>query len=44
MTEKLKAGDTFPTMQVQTIANGTLTIPGDLKTCYSLLLFYRGWW
>jgi len=31
-------------MKVETVAHGTLSIPGDLKSRYTVLLFYRGYW
>ncbi len=44
MADKLRDGDTFPAMRVETVAQGALSIPGDLKTRYAVLLFYRGYW
>ncbi len=44
MADKLRDGDTFPTMKVETVAHRALSIPGDLKTRYAVLLFYRGYW
>lgn len=44
MADKLRDGDTFPTMKVETVAHGALSIPGDLKARYGVLLFYRGYW
>ena len=44
MADKLRDGDTFPRMKVETVAHGALSIPGDLKTRYAVLLFYRGYW
>jgi hypothetical protein len=44
MADKLRDGDTFPTMKVEAVAHGTLSVPGGLKTRYAVLLFYRGYW
>ena len=43
MADKLRDGDTFPTMKVETVAHGAL-FPGDLKTRFAVLLFYREYW
>jgi peroxiredoxin len=44
MAEPLKLGDTFPTFTVPIVQGGTLTIPGDLTTSYTAVLFYRASW
>jgi alkyl hydroperoxide reductase subunit AhpC len=44
MAEKLRDGDQFPAMRVNTVAHGELNLPGDLKGRWAILLFYRGWW
>lgn len=44
MADKLRDGDTFPTIKVETVEHGALLIPGDLRTRYAVLLFYRGYW
>jgi peroxiredoxin len=44
MAEKLRDGDHFPTLTVETVKHGRLTIPDDLKSRWAVLLFYRGWW
>ncbi len=44
MADKLKDGDSFPKYQVETVANGRMTLPDDLHGEWAVLLFYRGWW
>lgn len=44
MGDKLRDGDTFPTMKVETVAREALSIPDGIKTRYAVLLFYRGYW
>lgn len=44
MAEKLKDGDNFPSLQVSTVNNGSISIPADLTSAWTVLLFYRGWW
>jgi peroxiredoxin len=41
---KLKNGDLFPHIEVSTIADGTLSLPADLKGHFGVVLFYRGSW
>ncbi len=44
MATKLRDGDQFPELRVNTVAHGAMTIPGDFKSRWAVLLFYRGWW
>jgi hypothetical protein len=44
MAQELRDGDLFPAMRVQTVAHGELAIPDDLKSRWTVLLYYRGWW
>ncbi len=44
MAAKLRDGDQFPEMRVQTVAHGAMSIPNDFKSRWVVLLFYRGWW
>jgi peroxiredoxin len=44
MGNKLDAGDTFPDMALNLVGGSTLRLPGDLKSNYSIILFYRGHW
>ena len=44
MAVKLDAGDSFPEMTLNLVGGSTLNLPGDLKSNYSIVLFYRGHW
>lgn len=44
MAEKLDTGDAFPTMSLNLVGGDTVTVPGDLRSNYAILLFYRGHW
>ena len=44
MTAKLASGDSFPSMSLALVGGGTIELPLDLKTAYSIVLFYRGHW
>ncbi len=44
MADKLNSGDMFPRISLDLVGGGTLDLPGDLKTEYNLVLFYRGHW
>ncbi len=44
MAEKLGAGDGFPGMTLSLVGGGSIELPTDLKTTYSVILFYRGHW
>ena len=44
MAKKLDAGDAFPRMVLQTVADGEVTLPDDIAASYQIVLFYRGHW
>jgi hypothetical protein len=44
MANKLDAGDRFPEMTFNLVGGSTLQLPGDLKSNYNIILFYRGHW
>ena len=44
MTTTLGPGDTFPDMRLNLVGGGAIDLPGDLKSSYSVILFYRGHW
>ena len=44
MAEKLNAGDTFPSLTLDLVGGGTLTVPDGLESKYKVILFYRGHW
>ena len=41
---RLGNGDRFPSVSGPTVGGGSLTIPGDLKQGWNVVLFYRGHW
>jgi len=44
MAEKLTGGDPFPPLALKIAGGGTITVPDDFDTSFTLLLFYRGYW
>jgi peroxiredoxin len=44
MAEKLGPGDDFPSMTLSLVGGSSMNLPADLKTTYSIILFYRGHW
>ena len=44
MANKLDTGDSFPNMTLNTVGGSALNLPSDLKSNYSIVLFYRGHW
>jgi hypothetical protein len=44
MADKLYEGDTFPSITLNLVGGGTMTIPDDLSSKYLVALFYRGHW
>ena len=44
MAEKLGPGDDFSSMTLSLVGGGSMNLPADLKTTYSIILFYRGHW
>ena len=44
MAQKLDAGDAFPSVTLNLVGGGTMTVPDDLDSKYRVILFYRGHW
>ena len=44
MGAKLDSGDSFPEITLKLHGGGTRTLPTDLDTPYTFVLFYRGHW
>ena len=44
MTQRLRAGDKFPPLTVKLASGQTITIPDELNSRYTAVLFYRGHW
>lgn len=44
MAEKLGIGAQFPKITLQLTDGGTMTLPDDIDSTYTVVLFYRGHW
>jgi len=44
MAEKLRSGDPLPPITFDLVDGGNVSLPGDLKTDFAVVLFYRGHW
>jgi peroxiredoxin len=44
MTGQLLPGTDFPDLTLNIAGGETLSLPGDLNSTYSIVLFYRGHW
>ena len=44
MGEKLKAGDKLPSIVLDLVGGGDVTLPGGLSTDFAVVLSYRGHW
>jgi len=44
MTTMLTSGDQFPDIVLSSAAGVTLSLPADLESPYTIVLFYRGHW
>ena len=44
MTTMLTSGDQFPEIRLTSVTGDALSLPADLKSPYSIVLFYRGHW
>ncbi len=42
--QRLHPGDPFPTIAGATVGGGTVTLPADLSTAYSVVFTYRAYW
>jgi peroxiredoxin len=44
MTNKLTSGNEFPNLSLKVSDGSTLSLPNDLQTPLTIVLFYRGHW
>jgi hypothetical protein len=44
MAAKLNLGDTFPSLTLNLVGGGTVTVPETNDAKYQIVLFYRGHW
>ena len=40
----LRNGDTFPSLTIDAVGGGTISLPGDLAGSFGVVLIYRGAW
>lgn len=44
MADKLIPGTKFPELTMNIAGGNTISLPDDLQSTYSIILFYRGHW
>lgn len=44
MADKLIPGTRFPDLLLNIAGGNTLSLPDDIQSSYSIILFYRGHW
>ena len=44
MTTMLTSGDQFPEIVLTSVTGDALSLPADLESQYTVVLFYRGHW
>tara|TARA_B100001123_G_C14985203_1_gene897286 strand:+ start:422 stop:556 length:135 start_codon:yes stop_codon:yes gene_type:complete len=44
MAEKLDAGSSFPSLQLQAVGGQQISLPQGISTDFAVVLFYRGHW
>ena len=44
MAEQLTPGAVFPDLTLNIAGGGSLSLPADLESTYTVVLFYRGHW
>ena len=44
MSEKLGIGAAFPSLTINLVSGGTLSLPDGLERDWKAILFYRGHW
>jgi hypothetical protein len=42
--QRLHPGSLFPTIAGTKVGSGTVTLPADISTAYSVVLTYRAYW
>jgi hypothetical protein len=42
--QRLHPGNPFPTITGTKVGGGTVTLPADIATAYSVILAYRAYW
>lgn len=44
MGEKLRIGDTFPSITLNLVGGGSVMLPDEIQSDFAVVLFYRGHW
>ncbi len=44
MGDKLRSGDKLPSLNLNLVGGGSVTLPDDIETDFAVVLFYRGHW
>ena len=44
MADKLNTDDAFPSVTLDLVGGGTVTVPDEIDSKYLMVLFYRGHW
>ena len=44
MADKLRSGDTFPSLALNLTDGTTVTLPQDISTEFAVVILYRGHW
>jgi peroxiredoxin len=44
MGDKLRSGDKLPSLSLNLVSGGSVTLPDDIETDFAVVLFYRGHW
>jgi hypothetical protein len=44
MGDKLRSGDTLPSIALKLVGGGEVVVPDELESDFAVILFYRGHW
>lgn len=44
MGDKLRSGDKLPSLTLNLVGGGSVTLPDAIETDFAVVLFYRGHW
>jgi len=44
MGHKLRSGEKLPSLKLNLVGGGSVTLPDDIETDFAVVLFYRGHW
>lgn len=43
-TKILDSGEAFPSLEINKVGGGTISLPGDMEGSWGVVLLYRGHW